>query len=77
MPLLERATLNLTRLGAKVAGVVLNGVETHSSYYYDYYSSHHYYTTGTEPKRFSWLFGGGRQSTKGKGKAKRPAGGEN
>ncbi len=76
MPLLERATLNLTRLGAKVAGVVLNGVETHSSYYYDYYSSHHYYTTGTEPKRFSWLFGGGQHSTKGKGEAKRPAGGE-
>ena len=58
-PLLERSLVSLRRLEAKVAGVVLNAVETRSSYYYDYYYYHHYYySTGTEPKRLSWIFGG-------------------
>ncbi len=57
LPLLERSALSLTRLGAKVAGVVLNGVDTQSSYYYDYYSVHHYYNANTEPKQQSWLSG--------------------
>lgn len=51
-PLLQRALVTLKRLNAQVAGVVLNQVETYSSYYYDYYYYHHYfYATGEEPKR--------------------------
>jgi Mrp family chromosome partitioning ATPase len=57
-PLLQRAVVTLKRLNAQVAGVVLNDVETHSSYYYDYYySSHYYYSTGTSPKRIPWILG--------------------
>jgi capsular exopolysaccharide synthesis family protein len=51
-PMLERAVVTLKRLEANVAGVVLNHVETYSTYYYDYYLAHHYYyETGEEPRR--------------------------
>lgn len=57
-PLLERILVTLRRAGVPVAGVVLNEVETHSSYYYDYYYyNHYYYATGTEPKRLPWIMG--------------------
>lgn len=57
-PMLERTLITLKRSGARVAGVVLNSVETHSSYYYDYYYyNHYYYTTGAEPKRLPWIVG--------------------
>jgi polysaccharide biosynthesis transport protein len=57
-PLLQRAVVTLKRLNAQVAGVVLNDVETQSSYYYDYYySSHYYYSTGMSPKRIPWILG--------------------
>jgi len=55
-PLLERSLLLLERVGAQVAGVVLNDVNKQSSYYYDYYyANHYYYSTGTQPKRLPWL----------------------
>lgn len=58
-PLLERTLISLQRIHAQVAGVVLNEVNTHSSYYYDYYySNHYYYATGAEPKRLPWLLKG-------------------
>ncbi len=58
-PLLERALVSLERIHAQVAGVVLNGVNTHSSYYYDYYyANHYYYATGASPKRLPWLLKG-------------------
>ena len=51
-PMLQRSLVTLKRINAQVAGVVLNQVETYSTYYYDYYYYHHYYyTTGEEPKR--------------------------
>lgn len=57
-PLLQRTIVTLERLKAQIAGVVMNYVDTSSSYYYDYYySNSYYYTTGTSPKRISWLFG--------------------
>lgn len=57
-PLVQRAVQTLQRLNAQVAGVVLNDVETQSSYYYDYYySSHYYYSTGGSPKRIPWILG--------------------
>ncbi|OYW07253.1 MAG: hypothetical protein B7X11_00100 [Acidobacteria bacterium 37-65-4] len=57
-PLLERILVTLARAHVQVAGVVLNEVETHSSYYYDYYYyNHYYYATGTEPKRLPWILG--------------------
>lgn len=57
-PLLERILVTLARAHVQVAGVVLNEVETHSSYYYDYYYyNHYYYSTGTEPKRLPWILG--------------------
>ena len=57
-PLLQRTIITLERLKAQIAGVVMNYVDTSSSYYYDYYySNSYYYTTGTSPKKISWLFG--------------------
>lgn len=57
-PLLERILVTLKRSNVQVAGVVLNEVETRSSYYYDYYYyNHYYYSTGTEPKRLPWILG--------------------
>jgi len=57
-PLLQRTVVTLERLRAQIAGVVMNYVDTSSSYYYDYYySNSYYYTTGTSPKKISWLFG--------------------
>ncbi len=72
-PLLERTLVSLERIRAQVAGVVLNEVNTRSSYYYDYYySNHYYYATGTEPKRLPWLLKGrgdwgGSSKRRGKG----------
>jgi len=58
VPLLQRTVITLERLKAQIAGVVMNYVDTSSSYYYDYYySNSYYYTTGTSPKKISWLFG--------------------
>lgn len=57
-PLLHRAILTLNRMNAQITGIVLNDVETTSTYYYDYYySSHYYYSTGTSPKRIPWILG--------------------
>lgn len=55
---MERILVTLKRSNVQVAGVVLNEVETRSSYYYDYYYyNHYYYSTGTEPKRLPWILG--------------------
>jgi polysaccharide biosynthesis transport protein len=57
-PLLERILVTLERANVQVAGVVLNEVETRSSYYYDYYYyNHYYYSTGNEPQRLPWIVG--------------------
>ncbi len=57
-PMLERTLVTLKRSNAQIAGVVLNAVETHSSYYYDYYYyNHYYYSTGAEPKKLPWIVG--------------------
>ncbi len=57
-PLLERVLVTLKRANIQITGVVLNAVETQSSYYYDYYYyNHYYYSTGTEPKRLPWIMG--------------------
>jgi Mrp family chromosome partitioning ATPase len=57
-PMLERTLVTLRRSNAQVAGVVLNAVETHSSYYYDYYYyNHYYYATGSEPHKLPWIVG--------------------
>lgn len=57
-PMLERTLVTLQRSKAQIAGVVLNAVETHSSYYYDYYYyNHYYYATGAEPKKLPWIMG--------------------
>ena len=56
--LLERILVTLRRADVNVTGVVLNDVETHSSYYYDYYYyNHYYYSTGNEPKKLPWILG--------------------
>lgn len=57
-PLLERSLITLERVGAQVAGIVMNDVNKQSSYYYDYYyANHYYYSTGAQPKRLPWLLG--------------------
>ena len=57
-PMLDRTILTLKRSKAQIAGIVLNAVQTHSSYYYDYYYyNHYYYTTGAEPKKLPWIVG--------------------
>lgn len=57
-PMLERAIVTLERLQAQIAGVVLNAVDSKSSYYYDYYyANHYYYRNGEPPKKLHWLLG--------------------